>query len=131
MGHARTAVAGLTGSASSCQQLFCDPREGCAAQIAVLRETEGQGPYCSLVMAVVVVKDVLVFVAFAANLEVASSVPGPHPHQHTPTKTRTRTSFRVWIAGGSASRTFFRTNSAHYPGTTGEFCCDIKWVSVI
>eukprot|EP00208_Stichococcus_sp_RCC1054_P002505 CAMPEP_0206145118 /NCGR_PEP_ID=MMETSP1473-20131121/26399_1 /ASSEMBLY_ACC=CAM_ASM_001109 /TAXON_ID=1461547 /ORGANISM="Stichococcus sp, Strain RCC1054" /LENGTH=252 /DNA_ID=CAMNT_0053541199 /DNA_START=549 /DNA_END=1303 /DNA_ORIENTATION=+ len=45
-----------------------------ASAIAVLRETEGQGPYCSLVMAVVVVKDVLVFVMFATNLEVASSV---------------------------------------------------------
>lgn len=43
-------------------------------QIAVLRETEAAGPYCSLVMAVVVVKDVLVFVAFAANLEVVSAV---------------------------------------------------------
>lgn len=44
------------------------------AQIAVLRETEGQGPFCSLVLAVVVVKDVVVFVAFATNLEVASAV---------------------------------------------------------
>ena len=43
-------------------------------QIAVLRETEAAGPYCSLVMAVVVVKDVLVFVMFATNLEVASVV---------------------------------------------------------
>ena len=43
-------------------------------QIAVLRETEAAGPYCSLVMAVVVVKDVLVFIAFAANLEVVSAV---------------------------------------------------------
>lgn len=43
-------------------------------QIAVLRETEAQGPFCSLVMAVVVVKDVLVFVAFATNLEIVSAV---------------------------------------------------------
>lgn len=53
-------------------------------QIAVLRETEGQGPYCSLVMAVVVVKDVLVFVMFATNLEVASSVSHPSPDPLTP-----------------------------------------------
>ena len=45
-----------------------------AVQIAVLRETEAQGPFCSLVMAVVVVKDVLVFVAFATNLEIVSAV---------------------------------------------------------
>lgn len=44
-----------------------------ASAIAVLRETEAQGPFCSLVMAVVVVKDVLVFVAFATNLEIVSA----------------------------------------------------------
>lgn len=38
-------------------------------QIAVLKETGGKGPYCSLVLAVVVMKDVLVFVCFALNLE--------------------------------------------------------------
>ena len=50
------------------------PHSRVGLQIAVLRETEAAGPYCSLVMAVVVVKDVLVFVAFAANLEVVSAV---------------------------------------------------------
>ena len=37
-------------------------------QIAVLKETEGRGPVCSLVMAVVVVKDVVNFICFAINM---------------------------------------------------------------
>lgn len=45
-------------------------------QIAVVKETEGKGPYCSLVMAVVVLKDVLVFVCFAVNIELAKAVSG-------------------------------------------------------
>ncbi|KAK9793176.1 hypothetical protein WJX73_005312 [Symbiochloris irregularis] len=40
-----------------------------ATAVAVLRETDGKGPYCSLVMAVVVMKDVLVFICFAINIE--------------------------------------------------------------
>ena len=47
-----------------------------ALQIAVLKETEGKGPYCSLVMAVVVVKDVLLFAAFAVNIELFRAVGG-------------------------------------------------------
>lgn len=45
-----------------------------ASAIAVLRETEGKGAFCSLVMAVVVLKDVMVFLAFAINLEAVSAV---------------------------------------------------------
>ena len=45
-----------------------------AVQIAVLKETDGRGPFCSLVMAVVVVKDVVTFVCFAINMEFASAV---------------------------------------------------------
>jgi hypothetical protein len=45
-------------------------------QIAVLKETEAKGPYCSLVIAVVVAKDVLVFVAFSLNIELARTVGG-------------------------------------------------------
>ncbi|KAL4856974.1 hypothetical protein ACK3TF_002671 [Chlorella vulgaris] len=45
-----------------------------ASAIAVLKETEGKGPYCSLVMAVVVVKDVLLFAAFAVNVELFKAV---------------------------------------------------------
>lgn len=45
-----------------------------ASAIAVLKETEGKGPYCSLVMAVVVVKDVLLFAAFAVNIELFRAV---------------------------------------------------------
>lgn len=43
-------------------------------QIAVLKELEGKGTYCSLVMAVVVAKDVLLFAAFAINVELAAAV---------------------------------------------------------
>ena len=43
-------------------------------QIAVLKETDGRGPFCSLVMAVVVVKDVVTFVCFAINMEIAGVV---------------------------------------------------------
>jgi len=44
-----------------------------AAAVAVLRETGGAGPFCSLVMAVVVAKDVLVFAAFALVCEAAAA----------------------------------------------------------
>ena len=44
------------------------------AQIAVLKETAGKGTFCSLVMAVVVVKDILVFCCFAVNLELSTVV---------------------------------------------------------
>lgn len=43
-----------------------------ASAIAVLREMEGRGPFCSLVMSVTVVKDVLVVVMFAINLELVA-----------------------------------------------------------
>ena len=43
-------------------------------QIAVLKETAGKGAFCSLVMAVVVVKDILVFCCFAVNLELSTVV---------------------------------------------------------
>ncbi len=40
----------------------------------MLKEIDGKGPYCSLVMAVVVVKDVLLFAAFAVNIELFRAV---------------------------------------------------------
>ena len=43
-------------------------------QIAVMREMDAKGPFCSTVMAVVVVKDVLLFVCLAMNLEFANMV---------------------------------------------------------
>lgn len=46
----------------------------CRVQIAVLKETGGRGPYSSLVMAVVIVKDVVVFICFAVNIEVSDVV---------------------------------------------------------
>lgn len=39
-----------------------------ATAIAVLKEVEGRGPFCSLTLSVVVMKDVLVIVLFALNL---------------------------------------------------------------
>mmetsp|Transcript_30100 Transcript_30100/g.89277 ORF Transcript_30100/g.89277 Transcript_30100/m.89277 type:complete len:557 (-) Transcript_30100:608-2278(-) len=41
-----------------------------ASAIAVVRELDARGPFTSLVMAVVVVKDVFVIVAFALNIEL-------------------------------------------------------------
>jgi len=53
---------------------------GCiCAQIAVLKETAGKGTFCSLVMAVVVVKDILVFCCFAVNLEMSTVVSTSRP----------------------------------------------------
>lgn len=42
-----------------------------ASAISVIHETKGSGPYCSLVMAIVIVKDVLVFLAFSLALNAA------------------------------------------------------------
>ncbi|GMH43563.1 hypothetical protein BSKO_11485 [Bryopsis sp. KO-2023] len=52
-----------------------------ASAIAVLREVEGRGPFCSLVIAVIVAKDVLVIVAFALNIELARVL---DEHAHKP-----------------------------------------------
>ena len=43
-------------------------------QVAVIRETDAKGPFCTLVMSVVVIKDVLLFVCFAINVEFARVV---------------------------------------------------------
>jgi Kef-type K+ transport system membrane component KefB len=52
-----------------------------ASAIAVLHEMRGKGPFCSHVMAVTIVKDVLVVVAFALNMEaVALSGLEFHPY---------------------------------------------------
>ena len=40
----------------------------------MLRETDAKGPFCSLIMSVVVVKDVLLFMCFAINVEFARVV---------------------------------------------------------
>ena len=39
-----------------------------------MKEVRGSGPFCSLIMAVVVVKDVLVFLAFSLALNNAQQV---------------------------------------------------------
>jgi hypothetical protein len=45
-----------------------------ASAISVIHELKGSGPYCSLVMAIVIVKDVLVFLAFSLALNAAEQV---------------------------------------------------------
>jgi Kef-type K+ transport system membrane component KefB len=45
-----------------------------ASAISVIHEIKGSGPYCSLVMAIVIVKDVLVFLAFSLALNAAEQV---------------------------------------------------------
>lgn len=44
-----------------------------ASMIAVLRELAGKGPFCSLAMSVTVVKDVLVLLMFAMNMEIVAA----------------------------------------------------------
>lgn len=57
-----------------------------ASAIAVMREMDAAGPFCSQVMAVTVVKDVLVIVLFAVNIElIALSDLRFHPHPTTTT----------------------------------------------
>lgn len=43
-------------------------------QIAVLKDMDAKGPFCSLVMGVVVLKDVVVIVAFAINMRLVPLV---------------------------------------------------------
>ena len=45
-----------------------------ASMIAVLRELDARGPFCSLVMSVTVVKDVLVLLLFSVNVELVQAV---------------------------------------------------------
>ena len=45
-----------------------------ASAIAVINEVQGSGPYCSLVMAVIVLKDVVVFLAFSLAVKAAEQV---------------------------------------------------------
>ena len=70
---------------------------GANPQFAVLKETEGRGPYCSLVMAVVVTKDVLVFICFSLNVELSALVPPalPPPCQPCSACWRQAVHFRV------------------------------------
>lgn len=48
-----------------------------ASAIAVLQETAGRGPFSSLALTVVIVKDVLTIVAFSVNIEVARALFAP------------------------------------------------------
>lgn len=49
----------------------------------MLKELEGKGTYCSLVAAVVVVKDVVLFAAFAINVELARALVGAWGRQRS------------------------------------------------
>ena len=74
-----------------------------ASAIAVLHEMRGKGPFCSHVMAVTIVKDVLVVVAFALNMEaVALSGLAFQPHD-------VATSAADAAAGGEIGRSAART----------------------
>lgn len=56
----------------------CLPLPPCPApQIAVLKEMDAKGPFVSLVMGVVVLKDVVVIVAFALTMELVPMVRDP------------------------------------------------------
>lgn len=71
-------------------------------QIAVLKETRGTGPYCGLIMAVVVLKDVALFVAFTAAvgfLQLATSE-----------KLEAKTGFSSWVAAISTSLLYTLVN---------------------
>ena len=45
-----------------------------ASAIAVLQESGGKGAFCSLVLAVIIVKDVVTIVAFSLNIEIARAL---------------------------------------------------------
>ena len=45
-----------------------------ASAIAVLQETGGKGAFCSLTLAVVIVKDVVTIVAFSLNIEISRAL---------------------------------------------------------
>lgn len=72
-------------------------------QIAVLKELDGKGPFCSLVMAVVVVKDVVVIIAYAINVELIRVVRRQLPHLTSRYSahacSRRHTSTRAHVAG--------------------------------
>jgi len=73
-------------------------------QIAVLKETRGTGPYCSLIMAVIVLKDVALFVAFTVALgflQLASS---------NSILEEDKTGFRSWTASMSTSLVYTIVN---------------------
>ena len=46
------------------------------SQISVIQETQSSGPYCSLVLSVTVIKDVVLFLLFAICTDLLSTVRG-------------------------------------------------------
>lgn len=73
----------LSGMTPQHQQMVCSlcatlmVARSPASAIAVLQETAGRGPFSSLALTVVIVKDVLTIVAFAVNIEVARALFAP------------------------------------------------------
>lgn len=75
-----------------------------ASAIAVLQESGGKGPFCSLVLTVVIVKDVLTIVLFSLNIEMARVLFSPgHPHVSVLAFTKPLVSVLVAISLGAAS----------------------------
>lgn len=66
----------LTGPVSSLVATIAVARSPASA-IAVLNEVSGKGPFCSLIMSVVVVKDVLTFICFALNIGMVAQALEP------------------------------------------------------
>ena len=52
------------------------PCAPCPSQISVIQETKASGPYCSLVLSVTVIKDVVLFLLFAICTDLLSTVRG-------------------------------------------------------
>lgn len=75
-----------------------------ASAIAVLQESGGKGPFCSLVLTVVIVKDVLTIVLFSINIELARVLFTPGiPHFSLMAFTKPLISVLVAISLGAAS----------------------------
>lgn len=75
-----------------------------ASAIAVLQESGGKGPFCSLVLTVVIVKDVLTIVLFSINIEMARVLFTPgNPHFSVLAFTKPLVSVLVAISLGAAS----------------------------
>ena len=79
-----------------------------ASAIAVLQETGGRGPFSSLTLTVVIVKDVFTIVAFAVNIEVARALFAPGAmHLSLSALAQPLISVLAAIAIGSAASTGF------------------------
>lgn len=91
-----------------------------ASAIAVLQESGGKGPFCSLVLTVVIVKDVLTIVLFSVNIEVARVLFSPgNPHFSLLAFTKPLVSVLVAISLGAAS-SYVMNAGVHTAGAFGK-----------